>query len=454
MITTPICVYCCCYCYCCCSSYSTQEKKSNLGEALFCIRKLIKALLAVHQRRIYYLIFRHYWRFGSETALISDMDNDEHQSPKNKKGWYPGKYVKAMRRSSATSGKGSSHHGDETTVASQASLDIADPYVEGESPSNSFSGSNPMNEGDQGDVGVNEGKEPRKVTIVKTRKLGKVILTIHEVRYLAVQSPKLLVELDGILPTNIIYSDSVIPYTKEYDFTDISSDLKIEFRGVHMTTAKAVSAYVLLPLSQCLSVTGKPVKLAKKWYELYPFYDRTKLGEPPKVTKFRNAYPEIPGSGLQKFNFPLGFVSLEMEIQLADDIKNGFSLYFYPSLPMNNTRYDEEADVNESNLVLTSARMNRDIERVKNVLFRPIACIAPFLSFPEVFPLILVSFSSFLTNYSSNILLFAFLFDVIILISCFSSSVTEYPINKCLLRFAFSPFSTVYDIDYHSSYIV
>lgn len=400
------------------------------------------------------MIFRHHWRFGSETALISDMDNDEHQSPKNKKGWYPGKYVKAMRRSSATSGKGSSHHGDETTVASQASLDIADPYVEGESPSNSFSGSNPMNEGDQGDVGVNEGKEPRKVTIVKTRKLGKVILTIHEVRYLAVQSPKLLVELDGILPTNIIYSDSVIPYTKEYDFTDISSDLKIEFRGVHMTTAKAVSAYVLLPLSQCLSVTGKPVKLAKKWYELYPFYDRTKLGEPPKVTKFRNAYPEIPGSGLQKFNFPLGFVSLEMEIQLADDIKNGFSLYFHPSLPMNNTRYDEEADVNESNLVLTSARMNRDIERIKNVLFRPIACIAPFLSFPEVFPLILVSFPSFLTNYSSNILLFAFLFDVIILISCFSSSVMEYPINKCLLRFAFSPFSTVYDIDYYSFYIV
>jgi hypothetical protein len=234
------------------------------------------------------------------------------------------------------------------------------------------------------------------VKMVKAKVLGKVIVTIHEVRFLAIQNSKMIIDLDG-MGQALPLVETAFPYTQELDLIDIVADLKIKFRGTHMVSNTPTSGYVVVPLSQCLTAFGKAKGIPQKWYMVSPFYDRKKLGEPRQITKFRSAYPDIPGSGLAKPAFPLGFVSLDVKLQLAPDIRSGLSLYFYPNPRILTTskdtyvnQFDESADINESTLVLANSRMTRDLERIKHVLFRPFSALSPFLSFPEVFPLIIV----------------------------------------------------------------
>lgn len=55
---------------------------------------------------------------------------------------------------------------------------------------------------------------------------------------------------------------------------------------------------------------------------------------------------------------------------------------------------ENDAEGIEATLVLNNARVNRDVERLKNALFRAPAIVQPFLSLPEVFVLIAVSLLS------------------------------------------------------------
>jgi hypothetical protein len=354
------------------------------------------------------------------------MSEQEEKTKKEK--WYPGKLVaKAVhaRRSSLNS-RFSGSHGDESPVRthSQSGSDVMNEYYVDDSPNDSFTEANPLRDQngaaeadrdshsptpkteDKSDVRASvSALNPTRHT-PKMKKLGKITLNIREIRYLAITSAKAFVDIDGLGVPLSATGDLPYPLTKEIDFYDIAADLKIEFRGVHMTTQQPVVGYVILPICQALSPVGKPSKTATKWYEIYPFYDRVKLGESRKITKFRTAYPDIPGSALSKPTFSLGFLQLDIELTLEEDIKSGLSLYFYPNLRYpnhNTTRPDDEADVQESTLILTNARILRDMERIRNIVFRPFSCIAPFLSFPEVFPLIVVSLLRFSKE---NIILF------------------------------------------------
>lgn len=47
-------------------------------------------------------------------------------------------------------------------------------------------------------------------------------------------------------------------------------------------------------------------------------------------------------------------------------------------------------------MLLNNARMNRDIERLKNALFKPPAITAPFLALPDVFILLAVCYLKFM----------------------------------------------------------
>jgi hypothetical protein len=334
-----------------------------------------------------------------------------------KEKWYPGKLVaKAVNaRRSTLNSRFSGSHGDDSPVRthSQSGSDMMNEYYVDDSPNGSFTEANPLrdqNNASEVDHTESHSQVPKledKTDIrasiaapaptrqtLKMKKLGKITLNIREIRYLAITSAKAFVDIDGLGIPLCTTGDITYPLTKEIDFYDIAADLKIEFRGIHMTTQQPVLGYVILPICQALSPVGKPSKTATKWYEVYPYYDRVKLGESRKITKFRTAYPDIPGSALSKPTFSLGFLQLDIELTLDEDIKNGLSLYFYPNLRYpnhNTTRPDDEADVQESTLILTNARILRDMERIRNIVFRPFSCIAPFLSFPEVFPLIVVN---------------------------------------------------------------
>jgi hypothetical protein len=312
---------------------------------------------------------------------MADADN---------KKWYPGKIAKTIAARRAQFLNRASSNDDQTSAtASVHSNDVSEVYEDSEN----FSESNPMSgEHDKGE----KDDTPSKTLVAPG--LAKVSVTIHEVRYLALQTAKINLDFAG-RGSVFRYSKDYFPLTKEYELLDIVSDLKIEFKGTHMTTGVPnVCGYVILPIYQALSPVGKPVGIAKKWYEIYPYYDRDRLGESKTLTKFRSGYPDIPGSALVKAPFPLGFVSLEVKITFFEGMKNGLSLYLKPSpqaliIKENQPlELDELADVNEANLALTNARLNRDIDRISTVLWRPFACIAPFLSFPEVFVLIIVSF--------------------------------------------------------------
>jgi hypothetical protein len=250
------------------------------------------------------------------------------------------------------------------------------------------------------DTGADRGSQKlqpsQPVTYIRPTVLGKVIFIIHEIRFLAIQNAKFITDLDGN-GTHLPLAEVSFPLKQELEFADISSDLKIKFRGTHMISKTPMTGYVVVPLAQSLSAFGRPRGIPQKWYLISPFYDRQKLGEPKNLTKFRSCYPEINGSGLIKPSFPLGFVSLEVKVQLAPGIKSGLSLYFYPNPRTLGTQkdffvnqLDESADSNESTLVLANARMNRDIERIKTAFFKPLAIFSPFLSFPEIFPLIMI----------------------------------------------------------------
>jgi hypothetical protein len=354
------------------------------------------------------------------------MEHDE-QKPK-KSGWYPGKLVgKAIgggKRNSVSSKSQDDHNS--TPTASIHSNEIGEVYEE---EHGAFAENNPMNFSDkvnpvesQNESKEDGGEKSQSGKILLTTPLGKISLVIHEVRYLALQSARVSIDLEG-RGSVFRYSPSYFPLSKEFELLDITNDLRLEFKGTHMTTnIPNVTGYVTIPICQALSATGKPVGIGKKWYEIYPFYDREKMGESKTVTKFRNAYPEVPGSALTKQPFPLGFVSLEVKLTLPEGMKNGLSLYFSPSpktliqQPVL-VQVDEAADVNESTLVLTNARLNRDVDRIKNVLYRPFAVMGPFLSFPEVFVLIVVGILFFFYSFSCFLSFFSF-------VRSFSFSVT------------------------------
>lgn len=113
------------------------------------------------------------------------------------------------------------------------------------------------------------------------------------------------------------------------------------------------------------------------------------------MRKFRSAWQELPGSGLTKPQVSLGFVSMQAEIILLPGKKNALYMYFAPSPTSSRIQGSDrpsisivEQDVHELRLAVNQAMIQRDIQRIESVLFRPFVLIEIFLSLPEVFVLI------------------------------------------------------------------
>lgn len=352
------------------------------------------------------------------------MDDD---SP-NKKKWYPGKYLKtAVNKRQSAHGK---HSVDgETNSLSQLTSrpsELGDySYEEESNYSNSFSEPNPIvesqvdnNTGSTEINAVNEAKETtfsegstkKSSSSSRGKRYGKVILYLDEIRYLALapRSTKVIIEVEGS-GTSFTISDDKFPLVKEFEFSDITSDIRIEFRGIHSQSGTPAQAMVMIPLVNALTLFGKPVATPKKWYVIYPYYDKNLISADslsnlptPKAKqyKWRSAYSDVPGSALTKPLSPLGFVFASISLELYEGRKNALGLYLVsPSGKQPNQTEDNEitsANMTELSMQLSQAKFNRDFERIKNILFKAPACISPLLSFPEIFALVLVfSFFTF-----------------------------------------------------------
>jgi hypothetical protein len=350
---------------------------------------------------------------------------EEDESQKSKSGWYPGKLAsKAIRRTSTTStpstiGPSSSPNSSENRRQSVTNDRVSTP-----GDSSDRRGSELLRES----IDLSQPRNP----------LAKVRITIHEVRYLTIKSAKMFMELDDLawagMPTEVTY-----PLIREFDLLNITSDFKIEFRGSGGSPSYGL---ILIPIASLVKFTGSPLPPKRTWREIYPYYDKLLLIDGITTTtttskqiglKFRSGMNELPGSAMIKPSISLGFVSLEIELILPSTLKNIFSFYFLPNPAITNAIINDRRSsqiihdsldnnnntttthnmmlLNEVQLAINQARIQRDIERLKNMIFRPPSCIEMLLSLPEIF--ILIIFTGFIC-YSVSTFQIPFVFVFVI----------------------------------------
>lgn len=257
------------------------------------------------------------------------MDEGEADSTlKSKEKWYPGKFMnKAIKRASSTSISSS-----EASSFSQAPVSNPLQSSSGSTlplPRKSPAPKSDYNQLAEGSADYNDLSQDATFEHDGSPRilLGKVSLTIFDVKYLTVKNAKMSIEVGDtsvVLPA----SEVQFPFTREFDILNVCGDLRIEFRS---NVAGSVPGVIILPLTSLLQNLGSPAAPKKCWREVYPSYERYLLGEARKMRKFRSAWQELPGSGLNKPQVSLGFVSMQAEIILPPGKKNALYMYFAPA---------------------------------------------------------------------------------------------------------------------------
>lgn len=326
---------------------------------------------------------------------------EDNETPtKGKEKWYPGKFIgKAIKRSSTTP--------EETGTASDSSrsnskaVNAIPPEVFTRNSENFDQISHDQSHSEEFSETIPEiNNNSQKFT---------VCLKINEVKYINIQSPRVLLEVDGVGST-FPYSESIGIIEKEFDIQNITSDFKIEFRGAQ------ASGIILIPLVNFLTATGnfKPPQAA--WYELYPYYDQSLIlkAESNNPSKFRSGFSDSPGTALNKPVNSLGFLNLEISIKSPIP---GIKLFFLPNTNKIQSKgiktSEVDIELSESSLMLYNSKINRDLDRLKTILTLP-TCISLVSSFPEVF--ILVGLSSFII-YSTSLHQLPFLMFITVLLN-------------------------------------
>jgi hypothetical protein len=303
---------------------------------------------------------------------------DDHHEGTGEKKWYPGKYMSKLRRSSTAEGGGdtgrpsSVERGDfeyekvHPSGTSDAPVATAVAHVEA-TPS-----------------------QPHTTYLSGNVSTAKAIATVEvkllDVKYLTIQNPKVTIELDGIAST-FSYAESHLPIEKSFAVLDITSDIRIEFRGLNEKGQPAFGV-IIVPLVTLLNFFGSPLPPKPEWRMLFPWYENLKTLR--KNVKFRSGFADVPGSAMTKPSPFLGFV--RAEFSLVTPTKSSMPLYFIPSPSVKSAaHYEEDGELSENAILYSNARLQRDTERVRGAIFSPPASVSVFMSIPEIFIPITVS---------------------------------------------------------------
>lgn len=297
--------------------------------------------------------------------------------------WFPGKYMgKAMRRTSVSG----SPSGVPAVSTSPSSGVVGTPRVESfrrasARGTTSVDNDNRETAPDRDDRHSNESQSIPRVPLAKVR------VKINEVRFLTIKSAKLSIEVDDMAAVNAV-SDWTYPIVRDFELLNITSDIRLEFRG----SGSSPYGVVIVPVTSLLKFNGAPLPPKQTWREIYPYYERALQDYPRSNLKFKSALPDLPGSAMAKPSVSLGFVSFEAEIILPSNMTNVLSFYTkpYPRIVDRAPPALTEGDYSEVQLAVNQAKLQRDIQRIKNALFTPPAAMQYFMSVPEIFVLVLV----------------------------------------------------------------
>jgi len=238
-----------------------------------------------------------------------DKEKDK-EKEKDSKGWYPGKYVgKAVanrRRSMESTGGG----GGTQSAAEDSKLPTG-------SLSNrfSYSGINPLLE--------------------NATPVGSITVSIKEIRYLRFEEPTLTMNLDrGTFQHSI--NDDNKTFEAKFDLLDVVSDLKISVVGKLNGGGKGGTVscgVIIIPIPSLLSFTGIPKAPKPQWRMLLPVpideWSRPFAGGSDGGFKFASGYADLPGYALNRAKIGLGFLSVQVEVDL---FAPAFQLYTMKSL--------------------------------------------------------------------------------------------------------------------------
>ena len=240
-------------------------------------------------------------KIDSEKFKDTEVEGEE-------KKWYPGKFIGRRK---------SNHSGDMNPRPSSVDLDYDKIYSFNDSASHSI-------------AHVEATPTAPHTTylcgnIENAKPIATVEVKIHDIKYLSILNPKITIELDGIAST-FTYFDSHLPIEKSFAVLDITSDIRIEFRGYNDKGLPAFGV-IIIPLTSLLNFFGSPLPSVPTWRMLYPWYDNLKTLK--RNMKFRSGFQEIPGSAMTKPSPFLGFV--QAEFSLVTPTKSALPLYFIPS---------------------------------------------------------------------------------------------------------------------------
>jgi hypothetical protein len=360
------------------------------------------------------------------------QDGESHDG---KSGWYPGKFVgKAMRRSSTTSSATSAHSVPALNAAAAQNV-VNTPKVESgrrasirTTPSDD-SAASPSNDRSVSSAtsSVVESAAQSNVRVP----IATVRVKINEVRFLTIKSAKLSIELDDMAAVNFV-SDWSYPIVRDFELLNITSDIRLEFRGSGATPY----GVVIVPVTSLLKFNGAPAPAKQTWREIYPYYEKSLQDYPRNNLKFKSSLPDLQGSAMVKPPVSLGFVSFEAEILLPNDVKNVLGLYLKPAPRLVDRSVAPpltESDYSEVQLAVNQSKIQRDIQRIKTALFKPPAAMEYFMSVPEIFVLILVVAFLILSISSYQVPL------AIVLILLFNGMYSDFEIaGRLMMRFVCS----------------
>lgn len=266
------------------------------------------------------------------------------EEDKKKEKWYPGKY---MSRAMSTSNPGAGGRKSDLDHTDRPSYPRANSVSSGSaSTSNNQSYATheyepyPINHDNVEVIVTPEGPDiagsaaaiqSGKESSIRPPAIARAKFKMLDMKYLTIQSPKVSIELDGIASV-FQHTDTAVTIEREFDLLDVTSDLKIEFRGLHINGGNPVFGIVIIPVVSCLSFAGAPVAAIPSWREIYPYYEKLRLLDSPKIARFRSGFADVPGSAMNKPVESLGFIKCSLEI-IPLSGKSGLPLYFHPSVP-------------------------------------------------------------------------------------------------------------------------
>lgn len=298
-------------------------------------------------------------------------------SEDREKRWYPGKFYNKYA---------GNRRGSATRTASTSDRSPSDSFSPGKG--NNGSGWKSFGEDDPREHSFVDIPSSDLPTLADSAPLAtspyKVRVKISESKYLRILQPKFSVRVGSLKISSIL--ENQIPFERTFDLQNIINDIKIEVKGSSTLGAGYGEGVIFIPAVSLISFSGAALPPVTTWREIFPVYDRSKRCDDLSTHKFVTALPEIPGTGMSKAKFSLGFLLVEAEIIAPGNSVLG--MYLRPASTTTPAPTEDDIDPSEALMVVQQGIVQRDIERLRANIFRIPAIVTAFLYFPEVIVLI------------------------------------------------------------------